>query len=409
MASSLNALSKLEVPDDLSEFVDGCGGHEALYLTLTSTMDLAARHPTLSSAVALVGGLCLLLDTTMAVVAPDTLPHLLSHGLIPPLVLALGIVGPSSLAHPSGVPFPIVIRTLTSMLCVRPGYPWVEQALRAGLLSQLMFWGSKPGIMQDGPPEVTENFPELLEVVLPQALVFYPIIVEMRKAFANVEWPSSDGELAHSGLYSNWNDLKALLDERSTILEVWESKGRPSSMCCKVSPNRDDFRRCSGCQTAAYCSQACQRADWTEGHRDDCRLHLAARVSSQTGLPHRHCLFLRILLRMDYIRLRMPIAIDMVRFMAENPDTPLLVDFDYTGGAVKVNVWPLSMVDRAAIGMPHSQRLARAGGRLVAHSMRFGCEDFRFDAIWPLWASTSEFYDGLKDIAKIAKGLEGPG
>ncbi|KAJ7625975.1 hypothetical protein FB45DRAFT_1060553 [Roridomyces roridus] len=322
----------------------------------------------------------------MAVVAPDTLPHLLSHGLIPPLVLALGVVGPSSLAHPSGVPFPIVIGTLTPCCVCAPDMR----------------------IMQTAPPEVTEYFPKLLEDVLPQALVFFPIIVEMKKAFAKVESLSSDGEFARSGLYAYWNDLKALLDERSTVLEAWEARGRLSFMCGKVSTNREDFRRCSGCQTAAYCSQACQRADWTEGHRDDCGLHLATRALSRSSLhPHRHKLFFRILPRMDYIRLRVPIAIAMVRFMGENPDTPLHVDFDYTGGAVKVNVWEHSMLDCAAIGMPHSKRLARAGGRLVAHSMRFGNEGFRFHAIWPLWAPTSDFYDGLKDIARMAtEGLE---
>ncbi|KAJ7626188.1 hypothetical protein FB45DRAFT_923139 [Roridomyces roridus] len=343
----------------------------------------------------------------MDAAAPDTLSHLLSHGFIPPLISALEVVGPSSPEQPSGITFPIAIGALKSLLCKGVGYPWVEQALRVGLLNQIVSWGSKRGTNAE------DLEMELLENVLPQRLVYYSVILQMKKAFADVRSPSSDGKFTRAELYGPWNKLKALLDERSTVLEGWEAKGRPSFMVCynlecgMVTAHRNEFERCSGCLTATYCSDTCQRADWTAGHRQDCRLHLDARRGFvHMGVHHRDRAFLRHLLRMDYLRLRLPIAIDMVRFMAENPDVRLAVHFDYTRRSTRVQVFPFSTLEGSKILAAHSQRFALVSGRLVAHTLHIDCGSGTFRTLWPLWASTSEFYDGLKDIARTAKGLE---
>ncbi|KAJ7626877.1 hypothetical protein FB45DRAFT_1081833 [Roridomyces roridus] len=410
IGSALHALHRVKDPQELSEELDGSGGsHQALCLALKRTIDLAATHPTELGAVSTVGGASLLVDH-MNTATPDTIPYLPSHGFIPPLVAALGVVGPPSQNHPFGLAFPMALGTLVPLLCVGSlGSAWLVQALQAGLLNQVMSWGSRRGMMQAAHPRITEQFPWLLKNLLPQALVYYPLIVAMKQAFANVDSSPGDGEFARSGLYSHWNNLKALVDERTSLLEIWEAKGRPSFMRAKVTTNRSNFQRCSVCQTASYCSQACQRVDWMVGHREECENLLDARHEfARIGLHHRDRLFLRILLYMDYLRLRVPIALAMIRFMVENPDTPLFVDFDYRRGAVQVDVFPLSNWDGSKILLPHSQRLARASGRLIAHAIRIGCGSSTFHTIWPLCASTSQFYDGLKDIARMAGGLEDP-
>ncbi|KAJ7626203.1 hypothetical protein FB45DRAFT_923172 [Roridomyces roridus] len=266
--------------------------------------------------------------------------------------------------------------------------------------------------MQAAHPEITKQLPDLLRDVLPRALVYYPVIVEMKQALANVEPPSSDGEFARSGLYACWSDMKAIFELRAATITLWETEGRPSPLscynleCAKVL-NRDKFRRCSACQTAAYCSQACQRVDWTDGHREDCRLHQEApRAFPRAGLCHRDKLFIRMIVHMDYRRLRVLVTMEMVRFMAENPDTPLVVNFDYTRGTPDISVFPISTSNGSEILSPYLRRLARAGGRLVAHTIRFGCGIPTFNVVWPLCAPTLEFNDGLKQIAREAKGLE---
>ncbi|KAJ7626204.1 hypothetical protein FB45DRAFT_1085127 [Roridomyces roridus] len=406
IAAALRAFSTVQTSDGhgFSEILDGCGGRNPFCLTLTRTLDLATRYSTFpgSRVSTTVAGAHFLLEH-IHTVSSDTLPYILSHGLIPALVSALGVVG-----SPSDEPIPWAVWSLPNLLRVGLVYPWVEQALQAGLLNQVISWGSKRGTNV----EHVENFPKLLEDVLPQTLVHPSSILEMKKGFASVELPSSNREFARSAFYAPWNKLKVLSDERSRVLEVWEAEGRPSFMVCynlecgKVSTNRDGFRRCSDCRTAAYCSEACQRADWPVGHRKECRFHPEARLElAQIGFHHNGRAFLRNLLRMDYLRLRVPIAEEMVRFMSENPDTPLIVEFDYTHGTAQFGVLPLSNLDPKILS-PYSQRLARAAGRLVAHTIRFGCGSHTFHALWPLYASTSEFLDGLKEIASTAKGAE---
>ncbi|KAJ7620400.1 hypothetical protein FB45DRAFT_871431 [Roridomyces roridus] len=361
---ALYAMSAVENPDDFSEVLDGCGGRDTFCLMLTHTIDLASRHPALSSAVSTVGQVCLLLDS-MKAVASDIFPLLLSHGFIPPLVSSLAIVGPPKPAQHCGVPFPLTLGSLAYLLFEVPGYRWLEQALQAGLLNQIVSWGSKRGIMHAAHPDVAQKFPELLEKVLPQALVYYPVIVQMRKAFANVKAPSSDGEFARSGLYGLWSNLKALLDERTGDLEDWEATGRPSALIAKP--------------------------------RHIAHGHASVPIGRRgTGTIA------------DFIcsRLRVPIAIEMIRSMAEYPDNPVAVGFDYSRGSAQVNVFPISMLDSSKIITPHSQRLARAGGHLVAHKISLGFGSATFHAVWPLCASAPEFYDGLKEIARTAEGLE---
>ncbi|RYP81968.1 hypothetical protein DL770_005729 [Monosporascus sp. CRB-9-2] len=40
---------------------------------------------------------------------------------------------------------------------------------------------------------------------------------------------------------------------------------------CLMSPSGAAVRACTGCRTVHYCSAACQRADWSRAHKEECR------------------------------------------------------------------------------------------------------------------------------------------
>ncbi|KAJ6533147.1 hypothetical protein B0H19DRAFT_1383767 [Mycena capillaripes] len=254
------------------------------------------------------------------------------------------------------------------------------------------------------------KYPELLGIVLPRSLVFYPVIAEMKKSFSQLETLSRSEEFSRSVLYGHWNVLKALVDKRVKVLDTWEASGRASSLACdnmecdKVD-KKELFRRCAVCHTAAYCSRQCQRADWIEGHRDECHVLLSAYLTyAAIGLHYREKSFIRALLHSDYQRLRVVISIHMCGFDGKS-GTPFFVAFDYTGAnGVELSVLPVAKLG-PAMQIPLG-RLARAGGRLTLHVIRIGHGANWSNAIFPLRATSSRFYDGLVRIASGINGLQ---
>ncbi|KAJ7626140.1 hypothetical protein FB45DRAFT_75638 [Roridomyces roridus] len=410
IGESLAAWALVRGAQDLPELLEGCGGtRENLRLALIRTISLSVTYSPNPLATSALTGVGLLLDHGYST-STDIHDYLRSNGLIPALVPALSVGEFSpSVGPPALVPF---IRLLTGPGSISQ-YPLVVQALRAGLLSQVIGWGETMGA---NPMPQDSALPQLLESILPQTLVYYPAVVEMKKAFSVVELLAHGNRFSRSALYPLWINLKALVDRRAKMLEAWDYTGRPSSLACHnlecdTADEREFFQRCSACFTAAYCSPACQRADWVDGHREDCPLlRRAHQAQDQLGMRHRDKTFIRALLSADYQRFRVLIAIHMVKFIARNPDTSFYVLFDYTRG-IKLNISVVCStpgLTGLALSPAWAARAARAGGCLVLHGIRIG-NGFTgrcVTLIWPLRATSSAFYDGLREIARNWNGVE---
>jgi len=56
--------------------------------------------------------------------------------------------------------------------------------------------------------------------------------------------------------------------------------------CDKVDPTGSEFKRCSRCKVALYCSADCQRNHWKDGHKEDCKsLQALKSVDNQQEKP----------------------------------------------------------------------------------------------------------------------------
>jgi len=53
--------------------------------------------------------------------------------------------------------------------------------------------------------------------------------------------------------------------------------------CDKVDAIGKQFKRCSGCKMALYCSTECQRNHWQNGHKENCKPKHAAAKESKDG------------------------------------------------------------------------------------------------------------------------------
>jgi hypothetical protein len=126
---------------------------------------------------------------------------------------------------------------------------------------------------------------------------------------------------------------------------------------------------------------------------------------TEIGLHYREKSFIRALLHSDYQCLRVVVSMLMLQFMTENPGASFFVAFDYTGATrVKLSVLPVSTLG-PAMQIPHWGHLAHAGGRLTFHVIRIGHGANWSNAMFPLRATSSQFFDGLVRIASI-NGLQ---
>jgi hypothetical protein len=217
-------------PQNLAEVVDGCGGsYKALALTLTKNISQAVANSKSDMAVSSITPVLLFLSDVSRI-SPDFVAYLLAHGIIASLVSALDIDGippPAEDVPDRPVEVELCLGTLIKYLNISPGYPWTAQALQAGLLRRIITSSAKMAIASDA-----GKYPELLGTVLPQTLVFYAVIAEMKKSFSELETLSRSQEFFRSVLYGHWSALKALVDERVKVLDSWEASGRASSLAC---------------------------------------------------------------------------------------------------------------------------------------------------------------------------------
>ncbi|KAJ7636272.1 hypothetical protein FB45DRAFT_444818 [Roridomyces roridus] len=390
--------------DQLSEVLEGCDGSLEVFSSIViQTVSLCGKHSHTPGSLSSFAGVLMLLDHIYTE-SPDTLDYMRYGGIISALVSSLDITAVQSSPHPLG------LTTLLQLLSASPGYPWVLEAVRAGFLDHVVSTGVRIG---SGQVPDLDHFLGLLGTVLPLSLVSCRVVVAMKEAFSRLEAQTRHVNFTRSTLYAKWNDLKALVHERARVLEVWEASGRESflgcyNLKCDKVDKKQKFRRCSVCNTAAYCSRECQRVDWIDGHRDDCLVFLRGHCEfSSIGLTYRETSFLHALVAADYQRLRLGILRDMITFISTNPNTQFYLCFDYTGsGAVQLTISPLPQLDTPH---PHPARVARSGGLLVMHIIRIphgtpkGTPRSSY-MMWPLRATNSRLYEGLVHIARMVGG-----
>ncbi|KAJ8079590.1 hypothetical protein PM082_011177 [Marasmius tenuissimus] len=82
-------------------------------------------------------------------------------------------------------------------------------------------------------------------------------------------------------VWTRWTQTKAWAYEIKSYRRVLKEKGALwlciYERCIHHSaneayPNAQRYLRCCGCSQAIYCSRACQRPDWANGHRNQCKI-----------------------------------------------------------------------------------------------------------------------------------------
>ncbi|KAK7000418.1 MYND-type domain-containing protein [Favolaschia claudopus] len=336
-------------------------------------------------------------------------------------------------------------------MTIPPGYPWTAEALQAGLLRDLVSY-TIHGSAYPGPdyianligPNVlpgTLSDETYMSGLLPLSLVSRAVIVATSKGLDESKTFANDPRFRKSPTFAAWQNLLESTKSRMKVVDGWESAGQPSFLVCDNMPcgkieRKSRFKRCSGCQSANYCSAECQSADWANGHREICDalchdrasklsfislfkflFVLKSRSSHNLGIylyigqpeivNSRDRSFMRALLHHDYQRYLLDVSLREIRFMRDSPGQEYVVIFDYTqaGGRVDVKVDSKSAYFEGAgvlgAGLRvQLQRLTRSGGRMAIHFMHLVEGMKSKGRLIPLRAARSDFHDGLVEIAK---------
>ncbi|KAJ7657186.1 hypothetical protein DFH06DRAFT_458926 [Mycena polygramma] len=391
-------ISDIETPSNFEEIIDAVGGcHSELVALVIKHISYALEVTRKDIMVQL---LALGAHFLIATKSYDTFTDaLLSGGILPILITALNVVAGTT-EHLTGATVLRGLTLLTHYLSRDPTYPAISQALQAGLLRLIVSCALKP-ITTPG-SGIADPSPELrwlLLVVISRATVSYIGITQLQR-FCLEERAADSAVFKALPLFQEWKVLAHWVESRSKLLDTWESAGRPSFMSCdndtcgKIAGNRE-FRRCTGCQSATYCSHECQRADWRPSHRALCQsLPYDRQHVLENRLPSRERGFMCTLLDEAYLRSRFAILRDIVLFMHAHPDAPreFFVQFDFRRGDAQLSVLPRSGLAAGNTIPVSMQRCAQlhailAGPGVAPHHW------------FPLRSSSKALEDGLDRIA----------
>ncbi|KAJ7845104.1 hypothetical protein B0H13DRAFT_2363842 [Mycena leptocephala] len=169
---------------------------------------------------------------------------------------------------------------------------WMPSALKSGLLRAIIACATHSPGATDIP-----DFRKILTRDLPPSLVYYRVLSRMAKALREVK----GADLTRSPIFDEWTAFVDLANAHLAVFRFFQSERYISSRACdNVKVKRKRFRVCSLCRRRYYCSEDCQRINWTEGgHKAACEMLYVERTDHPEELSSRDIYFLRALLHHD--------------------------------------------------------------------------------------------------------------
>ncbi|KAJ7057294.1 hypothetical protein C8F01DRAFT_1307389 [Mycena amicta] len=341
---------------------------------------------------------------------PELRTCLANRGIINTIVIACRAV----LERHSSIPEPLWYITqelfvlLTGHILTVRSQTRVVEALRAGLLPLIVAHGRAPP-RGEGP--ISRSLLFILSPVLLESTVFYSVLAQLRislEELGNID-PAvfTDGEVGKM-----WGYFVKLVRGRLEVVKLYEAGGLTKLRACdnlKCSAIREagQIQRCSGCQSAYYCSQACQKTDYKSGkHREICSTLRSRRDDYCAAVGDEDRAFLRALVNYEYDKMRMELAVGLVGIMSMHPQcTPYLV-FDFSHGSCSIQIQHSLDEELSKELEIDVKRREGHDGRMEMHvvGIRAGraveTEETTRWMLMPLRSSSAELHDALRWVAQ---------
>ncbi|KAJ6506166.1 hypothetical protein C8R47DRAFT_1101452 [Mycena vitilis] len=334
-----------------------------------------------------------------------------SFRLAPVLVTTiLALYGP--LRGEAWNPVDMCLVCLMKALKCSPGYPYVVQALRAGLLRCILVTGESPGNRPRHPDAKSTStlIMDLLNQIWP-SLAHYKVLLQLKVSFPEAEELALSLPLTPNSSFSeHWRGFSSLVAARLRALENWEEESAPSfkgcanALCAKIDARRR-FKTCSTCQRVDYCSTQCQATDWCDGHKVMCKeLQIYHSQRPETISTRGRC-FMRALLTHEFSLNFASICMKQVLFMYQYPGEAFMIAFGYWSGTeTLVEIHPKTFSDAAQGWDPdlpaQFARAEKSEGRLQVHIVFTVEGQMRRVRVVPLHTTSSALRDGLQRVAE---------
>ncbi|KAJ7136191.1 hypothetical protein C8R46DRAFT_1361914 [Mycena filopes] len=258
-----------------------------------------------------------------------------------------------------------------------------------------------------------------LETLLPSFFLRFEVLDAMDTAIAEVGPIILADDFKASDVHELWHEFTQLVVKRLDLYDAYLAGEVPTMKACdnlkcnEIRP-KDTFQRCGGCFTFHYCSSHCQRLDWRQGgHREDCKAYRTRYDrqwnSNDIDFTKRELSFLRQLLHRDFDTWKILVLAKQATFMSLNPGQSFVTLYNYSLGAVNIEVQATTAPDvRIYLGDGSYgtwdktvSRAARSGGRLWPDvvAVHAGNAPGARYFVMPLRTKTSALYNGLKAIA----------
>ncbi|KAJ7676978.1 hypothetical protein DFH06DRAFT_1122262 [Mycena polygramma] len=326
-----------------------------------------------------------------------------SNGTVTAMITLIRAISRSEVEHRNdliNLSFALLIRFLVGSKAYRS----VVEAFKGGLIPAIL----SSGVLND--PKLDQHLTRLLCLILPGYTMYYSILSRMD------EYMSVSPELANrvkqaelsETFTSSWRSFSSQVKARRVVLESYESGAYVSAracdnLACGIILAKDQFKRCSGCETLHYCSRQCQIVDWrVGGHRDGCQ-HFALYPGT---INSRDMSFMRALLDHEYQRKKTEILLLMIMRPVSASGQRLHMMYDYT---VREGEPAISRLDpkegiEGVVDVhwaENERRQAHSGGRLdlvMMHADR--------PRLFTLRSATSAIHDGVMQLVEEFYGRE---
>ncbi|KAJ7714897.1 hypothetical protein B0H16DRAFT_1742331 [Mycena metata] len=362
------------------EVVDGVGGTiQDLASTIIRHLSRAVPHPELKITAKFVV-VCFGFLHSGCAGSPQLRRALCSIDFFTPLINTLtALHGTPALEAPW-----MCLNHLVGML---EGSAEIAAALKSGLLRiTVAIAASIAPVDRNEANKISLLIIGLLQNLLPQSLVHYTVLVQLKKCFPSCLAFATASKIEVSAFSQDWRDFSTLAQKRLQFLDSWEARAIPSLKAC-------DNTECGKIDSV----------HWNAAHRKQCQGLRSTRLTET--LSTRSKSFWRALLNADYRHLMIDIYYRQVLFMHEHPGEAFLTMLSYMDvSGAKFDVLSPSVLKRVTWGAQMHQRspevvlqTRRIERHLVIH---YDGHTIR-QLLVPMHLATSELPDQLLSIAQL--------
>ncbi|KAJ7097003.1 hypothetical protein C8R43DRAFT_1049061 [Mycena crocata] len=283
-----------------------------------------------------------------------------------------------------------------------------REALVAGLYRALL--GS-----YIGGHEIEYRFiTEWIETILPRFTLCQSVLSTMADTLQDVDDLIDHSAFTGSPLFGLWMDFRKLLDHRRSLAQARTSaehislKACDNMECGKIRP-KSEFKLCAYCHSTYYCSNKCQRLDWTRGeHRDGCTSLRIFGLKHNKSISLQDTKFLKEVVHHDYHAQQHDILQRQLACYRKQPSALVVTVFDYSSGHAEIQVHAASTLLSSYPEVnwkEHLRRSQQGGGRIEFHLALVPKGSVLQARMFPMRSNVPVIRDALR---RLAKGGTGP-